>query len=112
MELTELDSMFIREFCNATGKPEIELSRIKVTDRWRTGKGFFTELDPNTVPAELCFDERVYGGSLKVALVGPDRVKCGMVLFFDESTGLLDTIEGHTWGDDPWPSVETPARWS
>ena len=69
-----------------------------------------THVIPSSVPPELRFESRVFSPP-QTANVGPDGVLCGMVLFFDEVTGMLDAIEGFVYGEE-WPPIEEPVVWS
>lgn len=48
---------------------------------------------------------------MRIAIVGPEKIRCGMLLFFDPETSKLDAIEGFVY-DGTWPEVEEPAYWS
>ena len=83
---------------------------LQVKDRSRDPVGFMTTVILSSVAAELRFESRVFSPP-QVAHIGPDQLPCGMVLFFDEVTGMLDAIEGFAYGEE-WPSIEEPVTWS
>ncbi|TPM27992.1 hypothetical protein [Mesorhizobium sp. B2-3-5] len=108
--MTPLEIFFVQEFCRSARISPDLVSVLKVKERSRNPVGFMTAIIPSSVAEELRFDGRVFS-SARVAHVGPDRLPCGMVLFFDEVTGMLDAIEGFAYGEE-WPSVEEPIFWS
>jgi hypothetical protein len=110
MKLTPLEVFFVQEFCRSAGISPDTANKLDVKDRKRNPVGFMTEVIPSSVPPELRFASRVFS-PLRTAHVGPDRLPCGMVLFFDEATGLLDAIEGFADGEE-WPALEEPVFWS
>jgi hypothetical protein len=110
MKLTPLETFFVQEFCRSEGISPGKADGLKVKDRSRNPVGFFTSVVPSSVAAELRSDSRVFS-SPRVAHVGPDRLRCGTVLYFDEVTGMLDLIEGFVYGET-WPSIEEPMFWS
>ncbi|QKD00450.1 hypothetical protein EB235_02345 [Mesorhizobium loti R88b] len=102
--------IFVKEFCRSVGISPDTANELDVKDRNPDPVGFMTTLIPSSVPPELRFASRVFS-PLWTAHVGPDRLPCGMVLFFDEVTGRLDAIEGFAYGEE-WPSIEEPVIWS
>jgi hypothetical protein len=110
MHLTPLEMFFVQEFCRSEGISPNTVNRLEVEKRAPGPVGFMTTVRPSSVPPELRFESRVFS-SPRVAHIGPERFLCGMVLFFDEVTGMLDAIEGFAYGEE-WPSVEEPVFWS
>ncbi|TKB76447.1 MAG: hypothetical protein E5W81_15185 [Mesorhizobium sp.] len=110
MHLTPLEVFFVQEFCRSAGISPDMMSALKVKERSRDPVGFMTRVTPSSVAPELRCESRVFS-SPKVAHVGPDRLPCGMVLFFDEITGRLAAIEGFVYGEE-WPSIEEPVFWA
>ncbi|GLS36743.1 hypothetical protein GCM10010869_23340 [Mesorhizobium tianshanense] len=110
MKLTPLEMFFVREFCRVAGISPDKANSLEVKDRGRNAVGFMTTVIPASVPPELRFENRVFS-SLRTACVGPDRLECGMVLFFDQTTARLDAIEGFVYREE-WPSIEEPVFWS
>ncbi|MER8365432.1 hypothetical protein [Mesorhizobium sp. M1348] len=110
MHLTPLEVFFVQEFCRSAGISPVMMGTLKVKKRSRDPVGFMTTVTSSSVAPELRFESRVFS-SPRVAYVGPDRLPCGMVLFFDEVTGRLDAIEGFAYGEE-WPSNEEPFFWA
>ncbi|RJG43264.1 hypothetical protein D3Y55_02570 [Mesorhizobium sp. DCY119] len=110
MLLTPLETFFVEEFCRFIGYPSSEAGKLRVGERERSPVGFMTTILAASVPRALCWGHRVFDPP-RIALVGPDSVKCGMMLFFDSVTGKLDSIEGSVFGEQ-WPSIEEPFFWS
>ena len=108
--LTPLERMFVEEFCRFAGIAPQCIDEVRVLDRNRNPVGFITEVDRNTVPAELRWGGGVFS-TPRVAVVGPTAATCGSLIFFDRQTGVLDAIEGFCDGS-AWPVPEEPAFWS
>ncbi|MDP3898118.1 MAG: hypothetical protein Q8Q62_15730, partial [Mesorhizobium sp.] len=108
--LTPLERMFVEEFCRFTAIEGADTDQLRVLERDRNPVGFITTLDPMTVPGRLRWGARVFN-SPRVAVVGPEKIECGSLLFFDKKTGALDAIEGFVYGE-AWPDPEAPAYWS
>lgn len=108
--LTPLERMFEEEFCRFSGLETRGMDDLRVSQRNCNPVGFMTMLDLRTVPAQLRWDFGVFD-TPRVAVVGPDRMLCGSLLFFDKETRALDAIEGFVYGE-AWPNVEEPLFWS
>lgn len=79
-----------------------QLAHVRVERREESGVGVFIHL---AVPREAA-DERVKGLDLQfgdvIAEVPSARHGLGFVVFVRD--GVLDMLEGYTFGDDEWPS--------
>jgi len=110
MRLTPLEAMFVQEFCRFRAVAPLEVDGLRVLERAGNPVGFITTVDPFSVPDTLRWNHRVFRPH-RIAVVGPEKIECGMLLFFDVDTAKLDAIEGFVYGER-WPEVEEPAYWS
>ena len=69
-----------------------------------------TEFESGSVADALRWNKGVFE-SQRIAIVGPERIECGMLLFFDKESGKLDAVEGFVYGER-WPDAEEPFYWS
>ena len=108
--LTPLERMFVEEFCRFATIDARQANSLRVSDRDRNPVGFMSAIERSSVPSGLRWTAGVFS-TPRVAVVGPDRLLCGTLLFFDKETGFLDAIEGFVYGE-VWPTDEAPAFWS
>jgi hypothetical protein len=108
--LTPLERMFVEEFCRVRDADPSAADLLRVLERSSNPTGFIAEIAPSSVAEPLKWGDRVYDCH-RIAVVGPEKHRCGMLLFFDEVSMKLSAIEGHVFGEE-WPKLEEPAYWS
>ena len=106
-ELTPLEKAVIDKLLRANGeiftalRAQAELAKVAL--RKMTGVGFFTTLSIPNNPRQID------GQSLQlrnvVAEISGLKHGAGFVLFVED--GVLDLLEGYTYGDEPWPKQIT-----
>jgi hypothetical protein len=99
MTLTKFEQSALSRFLKSEGFTICDnLSQIKITDRYLTGKGFITELMPNHLHV-LNGPSSFRGGHVGATING--NLEVGFLFFIKK--GYVDAIECYTYGEE-WPS--------